>query len=125
MELAGIVLGAVPLIIYALDNYQSAWDPVKGFCHWGETIETIKIQIFLQKQQLHTTLGALDLELTDSTTLEEIEAALQISHPSHWKQFVAIIEQMDEILKEVAQKLFPDAQGPVSRSRRSFPPIHR
>ena len=114
MEAAGVVLGAVPLILYALDNYQKAWDPVKDIWHWSETIGTIRIQIFLQKQQLQTTLRALDLELTDHTTMDEIEAALQTNHPSQWEQFIGIIRQMDTLINQVAKDLYPDAQGPVS-----------
>lgn len=114
MEVAGVVLGAVPLILYALDNYQRAWDPVKDIWHWKETIETIRTQIFLQKQQLQTTLRVLDLELTDHTTMEEIEAALQIIHSSRWEQFIGIIRQMDNLVNGIAKDLYPDAQGPVS-----------
>ncbi|KAF1952833.1 hypothetical protein CC80DRAFT_596261 [Byssothecium circinans] len=112
MEIAGVVLGAVPIILYTLENYQRAWGPVKGIRDWGETIETMKLQIFLQKQQLHATLGVLDLEATDNITMAEIEAALQISHPNKHTEFMEIIRQMDTLMNEMAKDLVPDAQGP-------------
>ncbi|KAF2682186.1 hypothetical protein K458DRAFT_433156 [Lentithecium fluviatile CBS 122367] len=112
MEVAGVVLGAVPVILFALDNYQRARDPVKDMWNWGETIETIKNQVFLQKRQLQTTLSVLDLDITDGTTMAEIEAALQTSHPKESERLMVIICQMDALMHEVARDLYPDAQGP-------------
>jgi len=114
MEAAGVVLGAVPVILYALDRYQRARDPIKDIWNWSETIETIRNQIFLQKRQLQTTLSVLDLEITDSTTMAEIKAALQTSHPHACERLMAIIGQMNILLNEVAHDLIPDTYGPVS-----------
>ncbi|ORY08200.1 hypothetical protein BCR34DRAFT_13749 [Clohesyomyces aquaticus] len=110
MEIAGVVLGAVPVILYALDNYERAWDPAKDFWNWGETIGMIRDQIFLQKQQLDTTLKILGLQ---NPTMEEIEAALLISHPNQVHQFMDIIRRMDNVMNEVAKDLCPDSQGPM------------
>jgi hypothetical protein len=110
MEVAGVVLNAVPLILYALDNYEKAWDPAKDFWKWGETIGTIRNQIFLQKQQLDTTLKILGLQ---DPTIDEVEAALQISHPDRSEHFMQIIRHMNNLMDEIARDLYPDAQGPV------------
>ncbi|KAF2877445.1 hypothetical protein BDV95DRAFT_559300 [Massariosphaeria phaeospora] len=109
MEVAGVVLSAVPLILFALENYQRAWDPMKDHWKWKETIGTIRNEIFLQKQQLDTTLGNLDLR---DPTMDEVEAALQIRFPHQCNEFIDIITQIDQLLSKVAKDLYPDAQGP-------------
>jgi hypothetical protein len=111
MEVAGVVLGAVPLILYALDNYERAWDPVKQTWRWKETVRTIRNQIFLQKEQLDTTLKTLGLA---DATMTDVEYALQIHHPLQCKHFMQIIHQMDSLINDISKSLFPDAEGPVS-----------
>jgi hypothetical protein len=113
MELgvAGVVLSAVPLVLYALDNYQRAWDPFKDQWRWREAIGTIRNEIFLQKQQLDTTLGNLDLR---DPTMGDVQAALEIRFPSTCNEFMEIIGNMDRLINQVAKDLYPDAKGPVS-----------
>ncbi|PVH93566.1 hypothetical protein DM02DRAFT_676759 [Periconia macrospinosa] len=114
MEVAGVVLGAVPIILYALDNYSKAWDPLLGIVRWKETIETIRLQFVLERQKLYITLGSLGLQVTETITFAEVEAALQINQPDTWKDFITIIHEMDGLLYEVAKDLYPDAKGPPS-----------
>lgn len=110
MEVAGVVLGAVPLILHALDNYGKVWDPVKQAWRWEETFQTIRNQIFLQKEQLDTTLETLGLA---DATMAEVEYALQIHHPLQCKQFMRIICEMDGPISDISSCLYPDADGPV------------
>jgi hypothetical protein len=115
MEVAGVVLGAIPLIFYALDNYHRAWEPLRDAKRWKETIQTIRAQVEIQRQQLNRTLSELELELTDTTTMDEIEFALQIKHPNSWEPFMMSIRRMDGLMNSLAKDLYPDVQGPVSR----------
>ncbi|CAI6287040.1 unnamed protein product [Periconia digitata] len=114
MEVAGVVLGAIPIILYALDNYSKAWDPLKGIVRWKETIETTRLQLILERQKLYITLASLGIQVAETTTLTEVERALQINQPSNWRDFMIIIRQMDDLLHRVAKDLYPDVKGPPS-----------
>lgn len=109
-----MVLGAVPLIFYALDNYHRAWEPLRDTKNWKETILTIKTQVQLQREQLKATLFAINFELTETTTLDEVHYAFSISHPNNVETFMASIRRMDHLMNDLAKDLYPDSQGPVS-----------
>ncbi|KAK2766115.1 hypothetical protein FQN54_007630 [Arachnomyces sp. PD_36] len=113
MEVAGVVFGAVPLILYALDSYKRAWEPVMDFWRWDDTIMTIRNNMFLQKQQLDTTLAILNLK---DPTLDEVERALLHRFPEKCEDFMAIIREMDSLINQVAGNLYPDAQGQSSQA---------
>jgi hypothetical protein len=54
------------------------------------------------------------METTNLTTMFEIEEALQNSHPTQLKQFMTIIRQINALMSNMADYLYPDKQGPVS-----------
>src|SRR6186713_147679 len=105
MEVAGVVLGAVPLILYALEHYERIWDPVKQVWRWEETVQTVKNQIFIQKEQLDTTLKSLGLS---NPTMADVEYALQIHHPRQCEHFMRIIRAMDNLINNISKGLYPD-----------------
>jgi hypothetical protein len=113
MEVAGVVIGAIPIIIYALERYQDTRDTVRDFHKWNDTLGTLRSNIFLQKRQLFATLETLDIGFTDQTTMPQVEAALRISRPAQCEDIVRILYRMDASLNEIARNLYPDAQGPV------------
>jgi len=110
MEVAGLVLGAVPLILYALDNYRRAWKPAEDFFHWEDVIPEIRRDIFLQKEQLSATLANLDLE---DPTMDDVEKALQKQCPDKCEQFMDVLKRMDNLVNEVKRDLGLDEKGQV------------
>ncbi|TAQ89816.1 hypothetical protein B7494_g1857 [Chlorociboria aeruginascens] len=108
MEVTGVVLGAVPLILYALDNYQRAWGPISDFKNWKDNIGTIRNNVFLQKRQLDVTLAHLGLE---DPTMIEVEAALLVRCPDECERFIEIIKEMDALINQLRKNLDLDAQG--------------
>ena len=56
MEAAGLVLGAVPGALYALDNYKRYLRVTKDVIKYEATITTFHHQVFIQKKQLELTL---------------------------------------------------------------------
>jgi hypothetical protein len=107
---AGLVLGAVPLILYALDNYGRAWKPAKDFYNWKDVIPEINRDIFLQKVQLSATLANLDLK---DPTMDEVEMALREQCPDKCEQFMDVLKQMDNLVNEVMRDLGLDEKGQV------------
>lgn len=111
MEVAGVVLGGIPLVLYALDNYHRAWNPAKDILQWGSTISTIQMNIFLQKQQLDTTLSNLGLH--DPTRIE-LEERLRQHYPDKFEMFMQIIDAMEDNVANLMEMLDIDAKGKVS-----------
>jgi hypothetical protein len=109
MEVAGLVLGAVPLIIYALEKYEQKFTDER-------VIRDLKSGIELQKKILHRTLGKMGakVEGDNGIPMIEIETTLRKQHPSDWKLLLNVVELMNEHMIQVATQLYPDTRGPVS-----------
>jgi hypothetical protein len=116
MEVAGVVLGAIPVTIYALDRYQDICEKTRAIRHWKETIGTLKCDIFLQKEQLSVTLRNAGIELRDQTTTADIEDVLRSTHPTQCDDIIHILQNMNNMMDGIAKNLIPDIQGPVSSS---------
>ncbi|ORY12686.1 hypothetical protein BCR34DRAFT_287246 [Clohesyomyces aquaticus] len=108
MEVVGVVLSGIPLVLHALDNYQKAWNPAKDYWRWGNTIATIRMNIFLQKQQLDTTLTSLGLY--NPTTIE-LKNMLMSQYPDKHDMFMQIIQEMERNVAHVLDMLEVDAKG--------------
>lgn len=115
MEVAGVVLGAIPVIIYALESYEKAAEILKDTHKWLDTIQEIQDDIEVQVCVLRTTLQCLGIEWTHQSgiPLTEIETALKERMPLNWDMFLRIIKRMDTLMTEMAKDLCPDAKDPV------------
>ena len=115
MEIAGVVLGAVPVIIYVLESYGKAAEILNDTHKWLDTIQEIQDIIEVQVEMLRVTLQSLDIEWTHQSGIPimEIETALKECKPLKWDMFLRIIQRMDALLTEMAKDLCPDVKGPV------------
>jgi len=109
-EIAGLALGALPLALYAIDNYEKALSPFKDFFHYRSVLRTIQRELFAQKEQLRATLRYLDLE---DPTPEEICERLQQLYPNSYLEFIEILSRMDDIMMDMLNKLDVDQRGKV------------
>lgn len=116
MEVAGVVLGAVPIILIMLDSYSKACDIAKDAWEWSATIDKIRKDIFMQTEQLRNTLQSAGIVWNDGQALRVAVLEEALKHHGHDKcrMFVSIIRDMDAILNDVARDLDPDGRGPVS-----------
>ena len=109
-EVAGLVLGGIPLVLRALDKYR---DPVKDYLRYDSTLATLRDNIFIQQQQLNITLGNIGLY---QPGLEELEDHLQSKYPGKQTEFMSIIGHMDRIIKKLMDNLDIDANGKVRKA---------
>ena len=109
------MLGAIPVIIYALESYEKAAEILKDTHKWLDTIQEIQDDIEVQVCVLRTTLQCLGIEWTHQSgiPLTEIETALKERMPLNWDMFLRIIKRMDTLMTEMAKDLCPDAKDPV------------
>lgn len=113
-EIAGVVLGGIPIALLALERYH---DPVKSYWKYDTTLSTLRSNIFVQQQQLLITLGLLGLE---QPGFNEIAECLKDKYPSQHKEILSIVARMDKITKNLLDKLEIDTNGKV-RTYRSTP----
>ena len=105
--IAGLVLGGIPIALWALEKYH---DPVKSYWKYDMTLSTLRDNIFVQQQQLHITLRLIGL---NQPTINELRECLEEKYPNQYREFLSIIKHMDEITKGLLDKLGIDMDGRV------------
>ncbi|OCL12217.1 hypothetical protein AOQ84DRAFT_386279 [Glonium stellatum] len=103
--IAGLVLGGIPIALWALEKYQ---DPVKSYFKYDMTLSTLRDNIFVQKQQLYVTFDLIGLS---QPTIEELRVCLEEKYPNQHREFLSIIGHMEEITKNLLDKLQIDMNG--------------
>lgn len=110
MEVAGAVLGGIPLILWALENYRKALNPAKDYWRYESTLRTIENNIFVQKEQLNVTFQNIGLQ---DASLTEVELYLRRRYPDKCDNFMNILGHMDKIVHKLMEKLGIDSEGKV------------
>jgi hypothetical protein len=118
MEVTGVVLGGIPIILWALENYRVALNPAKDYWRYDSTLSIIKMNIFAQQEQLKVTLNNIGLQ---DASLTEVERHLRVRSPEKCDAFMNILGHMDKIVQRLMDKLDIDLQGKV-RLLRLHPP---
>lgn len=116
VEAAGLVLGAIPLIISALENYENLAAPTKAFFHWKRTLRRLIRELYT----IHTSYDqAVRLllkpfaDLTDQTKMMEdprhrlwregdVADSLRDKLGSVYDPLILTIDEVSEILVEIA-----------------------
>ncbi|KAK0622605.1 hypothetical protein B0T14DRAFT_564048 [Immersiella caudata] len=114
MEVAGVILGAIPVALYALDNYRRCLRVTKDIVKYEATITTFRHHIFIQKKQLEVTLRNVGLQIFDSRlpTRTELQRHLSARYSKKdCEQFMGIIDEMEKIMDQLLHKLDLDAMG--------------
>jgi hypothetical protein len=112
-EVAGLVLGAVPLILYAIGQYRDVREAISNVRNWRDNLKAFGIAINLQQMTLEATLRELDIEVTERIKMEHVEAALRISHPIYCDMIMSHIQTMNNTMDQLAMNLCPGVPGPV------------
>ena len=111
MEVVGIVLGGIPLVLWALDNYRRALNPAKDYWRYESTLNSISMNIFIQKEQLGVTFHNMGLQ---GDSLAEVEINLRRRYPDKCDAFMNILAHMNGIVHRLMDKLCIDVEGKVS-----------
>jgi hypothetical protein len=111
METASFVLGAIPIILYAFDNYERCMGQIKDYWKYQSTLQTIRMHIFIQGEQLKVTLSGIGLV---NPTRQELEDHLLEIYPKFkCDEFMGIIDRMESLLARMVANLDIDSSGKV------------
>ncbi|KAK4458665.1 hypothetical protein QBC42DRAFT_276307 [Cladorrhinum samala] len=107
-ELAGLVLGGLPIVLYAIDNYHRCLQATTDYWRYESTLKLIRSHVFVQQQQLQITLRSIGLV---DPTPSELEEHLRHRYPDKFATFADIISRMERLLVKLLDKLDVDVQG--------------
>ncbi|KAI1497399.1 hypothetical protein F5X99DRAFT_24443 [Biscogniauxia marginata] len=110
MEVAGVVLGGIPIALYVLDNYKRCLDPARDYWRYKSTITTIRMNVFIQQEQLNIALRSIGLT---KPSLQELQEHLRDLYPQK-SEFLSIIDRMEEVVAKLIEKLDVESTGKAS-----------
>ncbi len=110
MEVAGLVLGALPIAISAVENYLKGLQAIDHYKNYPQTLRGISRNIFIQQQQLRVTLDGIGLQ---DLTLHGVQQRLRIIKPDCADNFIEILNHMDNITARLMNKLDIDSNGKI------------
>ncbi|KAL1392316.1 hypothetical protein HDK64DRAFT_250669 [Phyllosticta capitalensis] len=119
IEVAGLVLGALPLIIKAMEQYADGVTTVKKFVFYKGPLEDLSLELRVQYVICQNTceelLGGIAAPGDIAGLLQDVDGDLwerQDLKPAirqrlgrSYEEFVATIIRMEEVIKEIANKL--------------------
>ncbi|MCJ1261436.1 hypothetical protein MMC22_001300 [Lobaria immixta] len=129
VEIAGLVLGAMPIVYAALENYEQALDPFKAFARWRGDLGDLIRDLWFQHTSYDLSIQAL---LISITTDEEHDNMTNDLGSPLWKSggkadalrgrlgiayhaYMQTIERIHEISKELAENLNIEGADKISR----------
>ncbi|KAI4643972.1 uncharacterized protein J4E78_009753 [Alternaria triticimaculans] len=130
IEVAGLVLGALPLIIQAITSYKEGLDPVKGFWKWDKELPKLIRKLGAQHDQFNQTIQILFGSITtdaewlkmtaDPRASLELwkskETALQEKLQNTYKSYQNTMAEIERIMTKIANKLDLDKAAELTRN---------
>ena len=107
-EVAGLVLGGIPLVIWALERYM---EPLEAFHRYRTSIETFRTDLILQNRQLQTTFR--NIGLGSEPTSEELRECFDAKFSSISRELMSIVQRMDDVTARLMKNLDIDVNGEV------------
>ena len=92
-EIAGLVLGSIPLVICALEKYA---EPFGDVHQHRISIETLRTDLILQNRQLQITLA--NVGLGEEPSKDELREYFENRFPNTCGQLIFIIQRMDDLI---------------------------
>lgn len=119
IEIAGLVLGALPLIFSAIEHYKSGLDGPMAFFRWAGLLEKAVEELWIQYTYYEITLKTLLKDIKTTSELEEmmsapdsplwkdqdLEAELKIRLGNAYGVFVHTTKQIESQLESLAKSL--------------------
>jgi hypothetical protein len=107
-EVAGLVLGGIPLAIWALEKYA---EPFESFHHYHISIETFRTNLILQNRHLQTTLS--NIGLGSEPSIDELRECFETKFPGISRELMFIVQSMDKVTAGLMKNLDIDVNGKV------------
>lgn len=137
VEVAGIVLGVIPVIVTALQNYAAGVSTIKTLRKYerelGSLIRQLKVQTEILRNTCEELLNGIDPASIVDTMLDnpggtawedsEIDQQLKARLQGAYDPYMATLEDMKEAVEEIRSRLRIDKIGKVSVGSMSAAPL--
>ncbi|KAK4230001.1 hypothetical protein QBC38DRAFT_452812 [Podospora fimiseda] len=112
MEVPRVVAGAIPAVIFALENYKQCLVPADTV-KYEATLETFRMQMYLQKRQVEVTLNNVGIKISHGLlpSKSELERHCKSFPRQANAEFNNIILQMEILLSSLLDRLDMDPEG--------------
>jgi hypothetical protein len=134
IEVAGLLLGVIPLVISALEHYEGTLEPTIAFFKWNSELSAAVRKLWMQ----HTLYEqSIRLMLTPITNDQELNEMMDDTESGLWKDadladqlrqrlgkaynpYLSTIKEIEGIMKTLAEKLDIAGAAKVSLHSRGF-----
>ncbi|KAJ5471026.1 hypothetical protein N7530_008383 [Penicillium desertorum] len=105
-EVAGLVLGGIPLAIWALEKYI---EPLEDYHRYHRSIESFRADLIVQNRHLQTTFCSIGLDREPS--MEELRECFETKFSSISRELMSIVQRMDDVTAGLMKNLDIDVNG--------------
>ncbi|THX36298.1 hypothetical protein D6D10_06798 [Aureobasidium pullulans] len=109
-EVAGLVLGGIPLIVLAMQSYREALEWGRKYRKYDDLLLRTKDAVLIQQEQLYKTFDEIGLH---EPNYDELEARLQELYPGKHGLFMREIGRMEVTVNNLMEELCLDSLGRV------------
>jgi hypothetical protein len=107
-EVAGFVLGGIPIAIWVLEKYA---EPFETFHNYSISIETLKTSLVLQDRQLQATLSGIGLSRESS--IDELRECFDTKFPDISHELMFTVQRMEKVTADLLKNLNTDINRKV------------
>jgi hypothetical protein len=127
VELAGLILGAIPLVIAALENYEEGLGKVKAFWKWEDQLSDAIRKLWYHYTSYELTIRVLLSSITSDAELEdmlsntdstlwgdpELDTRLQEKLSTAYRPYLFTVTDIEQAIEEIAGSLNLDRASSV------------
>jgi hypothetical protein len=134
VEIAGLVLGAMPLVISALESYRKGLNPIHDYFRYNSTLTTLCTRLKIQQVLYEDHLKRLLLSESSPAEIQalfddpnepsrialwgskEVEQKLRNKlGQQQFKTFMDVVQEMEGVMKKLMDNLDIDMKGKVGK----------
>ena len=130
-EVVGFLLGAIPLVISAIEHYRDGLGLLIDYSHYQSTLKALRTRLRIQlnlyegtlKRLLLSELSSIEADVLFPATdvpletaiwgTREIEGKLRKKLGNQYETFMDVVLEMDVVMKKLMNKLDIDLEGKV------------
>ncbi|KAI1172747.1 hypothetical protein F4777DRAFT_560380 [Nemania sp. FL0916] len=108
MDAASLALGALPIAIRAIENYQQGLRIIDNYNNYTQTLAGIRRNLKWQQNQLQATLEGIGLS---NPKFDEVQERLRQIKPDCYEDFIDVLQHMGRMMESLLDKLDIDFDG--------------
>ena len=109
-EIAGLLLGGIPIAIWALEKYSAPWETYHDY---GRAMGSLLAQLTIQQKMLQKTFENIGLE---TPSKDELRERFHREYPDIAEELLVIVNEMEILIAGLLENLRVDVNKKVATS---------